>query len=548
MISNDTLISILVEGGYVAESDMQKAEEIAKKSNYEIVDVLLSEKLITKDILGQAIAEFFKVPYADLNSYFPDKEQVLKIPEEIAKKYKVVIFKIDDDNNIVLSTDDPSQQGIGEELQKIFPNLNLIFNYSLLEDIEVCFANYQKSLNTRFAELLKNVKKLAPEAVEQIIEDALILKASDIHLEPSEKGADVRFRIDGMLHEAGQIPKDYFENILNRIKVQAKLRIDEHFNPQDGAIRFSSKGFERPVDLRVSVVPTLNGEKVAIRVLSSYVRDLRLGDIGMSEEMQEQVLESSKKAFGMILVTGPTGSGKTTTLYTLLKQINSRKINITTIEDPVEYKIQGINQIQVNPQTNLTFARGLRSILRQDPNIILVGEIRDEETADIAVNASLTGHLLLSTFHANNSATAIPRFIDIGIEPFLVSSTLELVIAQRLVRKICDSCKMSYSITKSELLKMGPDIAKYFDGKNQTLYKGKGCQVCSNTGFKGRVGVFELLKIDSDMQDLIIRHPSAKEVEQLAKTKGFKTMFEDGIIKVKEGVTTIEELLRVVAP
>jgi type IV pilus assembly protein PilB len=546
-LGDDKIKEILVGGDYISANDIKKAEEISQKEGISITDCLLFEKLITKDILGQAIAEFYKVSYADLNTHEPSKDQVLKIPEELAKKYHVVLFK-EDKKEIVVTTNDPSQKDLLKELTKVFPSVKIKISYSLPEDIDEVFTNYQKTLDARFAEIIKKAKKIAPEFVDQIIEDALVLKASDIHCEPLENGAVVRFRIDGVLHEAGKIPKEYFENILNRFKVQAKLRIDEHFSPQDGAIRYMPQNGAKPVDLRVSVAPTLNGEKIAIRILSSYVKDLGLEDIGMSEELQEQILKSSKKSYGMVLVTGPTGSGKTTTLYALLKQVNTKQVNITTIEDPVEYKIDGINQIQTNAQTGLTFARGLRSILRQDPNIILVGEIRDTETADIAVNATLTGHLLLSTFHANNVATAIPRFIDIGIEPYLVSSTLELVIAQRLVRRICDSCKVSNIVTKSQLEKFGPEVNKYFQGKSVTLYKGKGCQACGHTGYKGRVGIFEFLTVDSEMQDLIIKHPSTKEISSLAESQGFKPMFVDGIEKVKDGLTTIEELLRVVAP
>jgi type II secretory ATPase GspE/PulE/Tfp pilus assembly ATPase PilB-like protein len=329
--------------------------------------------------------------------------------------------------------------------------------------------------------------------------------------------------------------------------VQAKLRIDEHMSSQDGAIRFAREGTS-PVDLRISIVPTLDGEKIVVRILSTYVKDLSLTNIGLSDELQNQILKSSKKPFGMILVTGPTGSGKSTTLYSLIKIINTRQINITTIEDPVEYKIEGVNQIQANTQTNLTFAKGLRAISRQDPNIILVGEIRDTETADMAVNAALTGHLLLSTFHANNAVSAIPRFIDMGIEPYLLSSTLELIISQRLVRRICDSCKTSYDFSESKIKKMNKEAAKYFPEKSLTLYRGKGCDACSHTGYKGRIGIFEFLTVSSELQDLIPKNPSTKEIFDLVRNQGYKTIFEDGVDKVKSGITTVEELLRIASP
>ncbi len=538
---------ILLDGNYVTADDIKKSEGYAEDHRGSFLEYLIAQNLITSDIIGQAIAESFQVPYSDINSHTPAKEQVLVIPEEIAKKYRAILFK-QDKSRATIATDNPKAEGLAEALSPIFPNKKVDITFSLSEDIDASLSYYQQKLETRFAKIIEGKGKIAPEIVDQIIDDALFLKASDIHIEPQEHNADVRFRIDGVLHDAGKIPQEYFENIVNRLKIQAKLRIDEHFSSQDGAIRYSSKSTEVPVNLRVSIVPTLNGEKVAIRILSSYVRDLTLSDIGLSKELQGQISKSSKKPFGMILVTGPTGSGKTTTLYSLIKQLNTRQINITTIEDPVEYKVEGINQIQVNSQTNLSFAKGLRAIVRQDPNIILVGEIRDLETADIAVNAALTGHLLLSTFHANNATTAIPRFIDMGVEPFLVSSTLELVISQRLVRRVCDSCKVSYTASKIELAKYATEVSKHFDAKSQTFYKGKGCATCAGTGYKGRIGLFEFITVTPDLQDLISKHPSTKEVTELVRSQGFKSMFEDGIEKVKSGVTSIEELVRVVAP
>ena len=538
---------ILLDENYVTKDDIKKAEFYAEEHRCSFLEYLLSQNLITGDIIGQAIAESLQVAYSDLHLHSPAKEQVLLIPEEIAQKYRIILFK-QNKSSVVVTTDNPKTEGLNDALSLVFPNKKIDITFSLSEDIDNCLSYYLQKLETRFAKIIAEKGKIAPEIVDQIIDDALLVKASDIHIEPQEHDADVRFRIDGVLHDAGKIPWEYFENIINRLKIQAKLRIDEHFSSQDGAIRYFSKSIDIPVDLRVSVVPTLNGEKIAIRILSSYVRDLTLSDIGLSDELQKQIMISSRKPFGMILVTGPTGSGKTTTLYSLIKQHNTRQINITTIEDPVEYKVEGINQIQVNSQTNLTFSQGLRAIARQDPNIILVGEIRDLETADIAVNAALTGHLLLSTFHANNAATAIPRFIDMGVEPFLVSSTLELVISQRLARRICDSCKVSYNPSKAELAKYDAEVIKYFDLGSQILYKGKGCNVCAGTGFKGRIGLFEFITVTPDLQDLISKHPSTKDVLELIRAQGFKSMFEDGIRKVKLGVTSIDELLRVVAP
>lgn len=545
MLFDDSKIKqILLAGNYVEAKDIEKAEEYAKEHRGSITEYLYGENLLTREILGQAIAESFDVSYSDLNKKPPEKEQVLLIPEDIAKKHRAVVFARKK-SEVAISTDNPAQADLNTALQPLFPDKKIVISFSMPEDIDAVFANYHQGLEASFAKIAETKGKAAPEIIDQILEDALLLKASDIHCEPEEKRVVIRFRIDGVLHDAGEMPREYYENIINRLKVQAKLRIDEHFTAQDGAIRYSSPSHADPVDLRISVVPTLDGEKIAIRILSSYVRDLALADIGLSEKLQEQIMRSAKKPFGMILVTGPTGSGKTTTLYSIIKIINTRNTNITTIEDPVEYKIQGVNQIQTNIQTNLTFAKGLRAVMRQDPNIIFVGEIRDLETADIAVNAALTGHLLLSTFHANNAATAIPRFIDMGVEPFLVGSTLELVIAQRLVRRICDSCKESYTLTKTDLNKFPKEVADLFEA-GATLYKGEGCESCSRTGFKGRIGVFEFLNTSPELQDLIAKNPSTKDVLTLIRNQGFISMFDDGIDKVKTGLTTIEEVLRVI--
>jgi len=546
-IDQESLAKILVDGNYVSAEDIKKASSYTEEHRESLVEYLITEGLTTTSIIGQAIAESLKVPYSNLTANQPPKEQVLLIPEDLAKRLRAVVFS-HHGSEVVIATDEPTNPELQPELENLFPNKKIKITFALSDEIDAVFISYQEGLKTRFSKIIESKKHVAPEILDQIFEDALLLKTSDIHCEPQEDKVVVRFRIDGILHDAGELPKENYENIVNRLKVQAKLRIDEHFSAQDGAIRHISENYPHPVDLRVSIVPTLDGEKIAIRILSSYVRDLTLSDIGLSKKLQDQIAKSSKKPFGMILVTGPTGSGKTTTLYSIIKIINTTKINITTIEDPVEYKIQGVNQIQVNPQTNLTFAKGLRAITRQDPNIILVGEIRDLETADIAVNAALTGHLLLSTFHANNAATAIPRFIDMGIEPFLAGSTLELVIAQRLVRRICDSCKVSDVYSKAKINKFGKDVSSYFDGENFTFYKGNGCEACSHTGFRGRVGVFEFLTTSPELQDLIAKRPSTKEVEALVKSQGFTTMFEDGVGKVKDGLITLEELLRVVVP
>ena len=540
---------ILLKQSFVSEEDMKIAESNAKRKKSSVVDQLLTSGVLIPDLLGQAMAEFYKVPYSDLNSNLPARDQVKKIPEGIAKKLRVVLFK-EGDKEIIVTTDNPTQKTIATALKTLFKGKKIKITYSLSEDIDGIFSNYQKELDTRFAQIIKRQGKIAPEIIDEIFKDALGLRTSDIHFEPQD-GPEViiRFRVDGVLYEAGRITKEYYENILNRIKVMANMRIDEHNAAQDGAIRYTTMGKEQQrIDMRVSVAPILDGEKVTIRLLSSYVRSFGLGDLGLSPEHQKKIINAGKKPFGMILVTGPTGSGKTTTLYALLKHVNRPEVNITTIEDPVEYRLGGANQIQVNTKTDLTFAKGLRSIVRQDPDIILVGEIRDQETADIAINAALTGHLLFSTFHANDAATAIPRMLDMGVEPFLLASTLEVMIAQRLVRKICDHCRTSYTITPAEIEKVSSHTKQYFKGKKITLYRGKGCETCNQSGYKGRMAIYEFIEMTDQMQDLILGNPSSQEIWELARKQGSTTLFEDGIEKIKNGITTLEELRRVAEP
>ncbi|EKE15714.1 MAG: Type II secretion system protein E [uncultured bacterium] len=539
------ILKILVDSAYVSQEDAQKAFEFFQKNKTPIDEYLLSHKLITKDILGQAMAEFYEIPYADLNSHPAPKESVLKIPEAIAKKHRLVLFS-ENEKDVVLTTDNPEQKNFPSELGRIFSGKEIKLAYSVMEDIDNSFIHYRRSLEIRFKKIKKDVS-FAPEMIDEIFEDAIMYRASDIHFEPQEKEIIIRFRIDGILQEAGRVSKEYYENILNRVKVQSRLRIDEHFCAQDGAIRYQRRNGHM-VDMRVSLVPTLDGEKIVIRLLSEYVKGFTMSDLGLSEKDQEILLKASKKPFGMILVTGPTGSGKTTTLYALLKILSCPEVNVTTIEDPVEFKIGEINQIQVNPQTNLTFSEGLRSIVRQDPDIILVGEIRDKETAEIAVNAALTGHILLSTFHANDASSTVPRLLDMGIEHFLLASTMNLIIAQRLVRRICENCRTSEEVEIENLEKIFPSAKEYFKDKKTTLYRGKGCEACNGTGFKGRTAIFEFIGITREIQDLIVKNPSAKEIWDLARKQGARSLFDDGIEKVKSGATTLEELLRVANP
>lgn len=545
-LDDKTIKNALLKGNYITEVDVKEAEEFLKTHHTTLVEYLIQKNFITRDLLGQAIAEWFKIGYADLAASLPKVEQIERIPEAVAKKNRIVVFS-EEKTKIVIATDNPADEKLASELKKLFPDKKIQIAYASSEGIDACFVLYQKPLETRFSKIIEKQGRVAPELLEEIFDDALVYRASDIHFEPQKTGVVVRFRVDGVLHEAGKIPREYYENILNRIKVRSGLRIDEHYSAQDGSLQHEKDG--TVVDMRTSIVPTIEGEKVVLRVLATYVQGFTLSDLGLTATHQQMLETLAQKPFGMILVVGPTGSGKTTTLYALIKLVNNPNVNITTIEDPVEYKVVGINQIQVNTLTGLTFAKGLRSIVRQDPDIILVGEIRDNETAEIAVNAALTGHLLYSTFHANDAATAIPRLLDMGIEPFLLSSTLEAVIAQRLVRKICDRCR--YSVVKKLSDFETPAFkaaSPYFTEKTITLYQGKGCEACGNTGYKGRTAIFEFILISLDMQNVMLKSPSTKDIWEQARKEGSRSFFEDGIDKVKSGVTTLEELLRVAEP
>lgn len=539
-LDDTTIGELLVRENYVTAEDLLRLQNTG--GTKPLTEKLLEEGLLTKDLLGQAIAESFNIPYADLNSNVPTREQTLKIPEDIGRKFHTVLTA-QTKKNVTVATDDPTAEGLTAALAPVFPGQKIAFAYSLTEDIEAAFSHYRKPLETRFSKIIEGERRVAPEIIEQIFSDALSFHASDIHFEPQAREVVVRFRVDGVLQDAGRFPKEHYENILNRIKVQSRLRIDEHFSAQDGSLHYEKDGMG--VDLRTSIVPTVEGEKVVLRVLAAYVQGFSLSDLGLSGKHQTTVATAAQKPFGMILVTGPTGSGKTTTLYAILKTLNRLDVNITTIEDPVEYKMRGVNQIQVNPQAELTFARGLRSIVRQDPDIILVGEIRDEETAEIGVNAALTGHLLLSTFHANDAATAIPRLLDMNIEPFLLASTLQVIIAQRLVRKICEQCRFSTTKAPADLGLPAGIAERMFEKKKVTVYAGKGCGICGNTGYKGRTGIFEIIRMTPEMQDLILKRPSTQEIWRLARTQGSLSLYEDGIEKIKNGVTTVEELARV---
>ncbi len=371
--------------------------------------------------------------------------------------------------------------------------------------------------------------------------------ASDIHIEPERNYIAVRFRVDGVMHDVITIPKNIYDLIVTRIKIMAKLRTDEHQAPQDGKIQYKYE--DDIVDIRVAIMPTIKGETVVMRLLSEKAKHYTLEGLGFSKSDYDKIMKYVSKPWGMILATGPTGSGKTTTLYAVLQILNSRERNIVTLEDPVEYYIEGLTQIQVNPRVNLTFAAGLRSIVRQDPNVIMVGEIRDEETADIAVNSAMTGHLVLSSLHTNDAATTLPRFMEMKVKPFLTASTVNVAIAQRLVRKICPECVTEFETTCDDIkLELEGAVSKKIipEGKIK-LFRGKGCPNCKNTGYHGRIGIFEVLEMTDEIRALIMRRAAADTIRAKAIEQGMTTMFDDAFKKAAAGLTTVEEIARVIS-
>ena len=381
--------------------------------------------------------------------------------------------------------------------------------------------------------------------VDSLIEHAFEVHVSDIHIEPTENSVRVRLRIDGVLQDAHLFPKDIHSEIVSRIKILAGLRTDEHQAAQDGRFRSIIEG-SGPVDIRVSIVPTYFGETIVLRLLIDSAEQFTLDMLGFSASDRQKILKAIKNPYGMILSTGPTGSGKTTTLYTIIKMLNKDDVSIITIEDPIEYAISGIKQIQVNQRTGLTFANGLKAVLRQDPNIIMVGEIRDAETAGIAVNTALTGHLLLSTLHTNDASTTLPRLLDMKVEPFLIASTVNIAIGQRLVRRLCTFCKEEKKISENEVKSLKEVIPTIDLKKGRVFYFGKGCDKCNNSGYAGRIGINEVLVVDEEIREVILKKSSASELKKVAIKNGMTPMIEDGFKKAEVGITTIEEVLRVI--
>ncbi len=537
------LLESLKEFNLTEESRLQEIFDESQERGKDFGDLLVERDIISRENLGRIAADILNLPFFDKENTAIDIEVLKVIPEKVARKQKIIAFS-GSKKGLKVATADPSNKEIIDFLEKK-TGLKVEIFYttedSIIDSLALYTVDTKKSFDKIISEAAPGTDPPVQKIVDEIIEHGYRNKASDIHIEPLEKETLIRFRMDGVLHDMVILPEGLHQQIITRIKVMADLQTDEHLKPQDGKINVQTSLEE--VDLRVSIVPITEGEKAVLRLLSERSRQFSLRSLGLAEESFTRVEKAYQQPHGMILVTGPTGSGKTTTLYSIIKLLNKRDVNITTIEDPVEYSIKGINQIQTNQRTGLTFAKGLRSLVRQDPDVILVGEIRDEETAGIAINSAMTGHLVLSSLHTNNASTAIPRFIDLNIEPFLIASTINVVVAQRLVRKICPNCRVSKEVEKS---KIQEEFTKYFNGKEEIrLYYGKGCSLCHDSGYRGRIGIFEVLVMNDNIREAIIKKDDAEKIQNLAIEGGMTTMFEDGIHKIKNGITTLEEVVRV---
>ncbi len=553
LIPEADLEKLLSQMQILDEKKVKIVREYMNNAHVDFQEALVETNVITDEKLGIAIANTLKIPFVSLSKISIPKEVFHIVPEKIARKHKIIAFARDA-NGIKVAMADPHNKSLVDLIaQKT--QTSIIPHLATERDINNTYYIFKKDLQKAFDELTGTVNgkglKLSKELpvsqmVDIVLQTAYYDKVSDIHIEPQEDGSLVRYRIDGILHDVLTFPKFLHERIMTRLKVLSRLRTDEHLKPQDGKMRIEVDGGN--LDLRLSIIPIVEGEKAVLRLLSANNQQITLTDLGMSEADLEKISRAYAKSYGMILSTGPTGSGKSTSIYAILKILNTRSKNITTIEDPVEYRLKGINQIQTNPKADLTFASGLRSILRQDPNVVFVGEIRDSETAGIAVNAALTGHLVLSTLHTNDAATSLPRLMDMKIEPFLVASTVNVIIAQRLLRKICEMCKTSVDLSLAELSKNLPTdrIKKFFGTKKELrIYHGAGCKICHQTGYLGRVGIFEILEVTQNIRKLIVQKADSDIILENARKEGMSTMLDDGLSKVVQGITTIEEVLRV---
>jgi len=558
-----TFAHILEEEGLLNKKQIQEisGEIFQKKKKGELFKILAQKYGLNEENVARCLAKEFNCPYYDLKKYKekPEAELLRKIPKSFAKRHLILPLKIEN-NELTVAMADPSNILALDELAvKTGVKIRKVVSTSsnILEIIETFYSGkgeinigeVMDEIDARYLRVEKIeikdqdvTEESAPivKLVNSVISEAKKRGASDIHVEATETGMIVRYRIDGILHDAYNVPKHAQNALISRIKIMTDLDIAEHRRPQDGRIQFKKYG-NVDIDLRVGISPMIYGEKIVMRILDKTAAIISLDRMGFSENNLARYRAMIHKPYGMVLHVGPTGSGKTTTLYSALNEINSREVNIQTAEDPVEYTLSGINQLPVRSDIGVTFANALRSFLRQDPDIIMVGEIRDFETAQIAVEAALTGHLVFSTLHTNDAVGTVVRLMDMGIEPFLVASSLLCIVAQRLVRRICEHCKNSYTATKEELASLGLSIAE----DKMKFYKGKGCPECDGTGYKGRLGIHEVLTMNEELKNLIAKRASNKQITEEAIKSGMKTIYEDGLAKISSGITTPQEVLRV---
>lgn len=539
---------MLVENGIISEEQLQEALIDQRKTKRKLGDLLISQGYITEQQLIEVLEFQLGIPHVSLHKYHIDPAITQIIPESMAKRYQVLPF-LKEGGKLMVAMADPLDYFAIEDL-RMSTGFRIEPAISTRDELQRAIARHygmRDSMNQMLIELPTQEEITETEItdedspivrlVNQMIQQAVQLRASDIHVDPGENNLLIRYRIDGTLRTERLIPKQMQGFITARLKIMARLNIAERRLPQDGRIKMQ---FDyKMIDIRVSSLPTMHGEKIVLRLLDLSTGIKAVDTLGFSEGNAATFKEMIGRPYGIMLITGPTGSGKTTTLYSALSQLNQETVNIITVEDPVEYQLEGINQVHVNPAIGLTFAAGLRSILRQDPNIVMVGEIRDTETAEIAVRASLTGHLVLSTLHTNDAVSSISRLRDMGVEPYLIASSLIGVVAQRLVRKICTDCKETYKPSQQEAI-----MLERYGLRTDILHRGSGCGSCNSTGYRGRLAIHEVLTIDDHMRQLVTDSASVEELRSAAKVGGLVQLMEDGLLKVSQGMTTLQEVLR----
>jgi type IV pilus assembly protein PilB len=566
MLSPKIYLASLVEQGFIDTQTSEKLELESLKSGKEIETLVLSYGLAPKNALLEAKAKCLNVPSVDIATTPINPASLAPIAKNLATRYQILPFQIDEANkHLIIATPDPLNLNLQNFLEQktgykisfylayaddVQKNIQPAYHQSVTPAVNEALASENtnqiaQEKNTTNKNDAKNVAESpVTKIVDTIMQFSVQSRASDIHIEPQESQTRVRYRIDGVLQEKLVLPSAIHESLVSRLKIMSGLKLDERRVPQDG--RFTFKFDKSEVDVRVSTLPIVAGEKIVMRLLRKSGGLPTLTELGLQNSNLKLVQAAVSHPYGIVLVTGPTGSGKTTTLYSILNILNKPSTNIMTLEDPVEYQIAGINQVQINVTAGLTFATGLRSFLRQDPNVILVGEIRDSETTQLAIQAALTGHLVFSTLHTNNAATAIPRLVDLGAEPFLISSVVVASVAQRIARQICPHCKSQYTPPQEIQDAVATEVFGSTDKhtKSITLCKGTGCNACDHTGYFGRIGIFEVLTISPEINKLVLRHATAGEIQEQAVKEGMTTMRQDGYMKALAGYTTIEEVIR----